>query len=156
MQPRRSVLLTTIALGTGGLAGCSRTGPRTPDDGPAVTETPGETGDGTVADATIESGEGSCGSEARAEITQTAEGITATGQLVTPTPCYLATLEDASVEDGTATFRIDAERDPDVDACVECVGTVPFELTARLGAGVGTVVLELGGNDPETVEKQLD
>jgi hypothetical protein len=148
MTTRRSLLATGVAVGVG-FAGCAEQGERTPDGGPATD------GNASIAEVSLESGDGSCGSDAGAEIIQTEDGIEATGQVVTPTPCYLATLEDYGARDGSATFQVGVEEDPDAEACMECIGTVPFDLSARLGDGIETVVVELGGNEPETVRKQL-
>jgi hypothetical protein len=155
MRSRRTVLLTTIAIGPGGLAGCSRGGPDTPDDGPVVTEPSATPADATIEDVSLESGDGSCGSEPSAEITQSEGGVKVTGEIVASTPCYLATLEATVVDARTATVRIGVREDPEADVCVECVGIVPFELSAHLGSGIETVVVELEGNEPETFRKQL-
>lgn len=159
MTTKRTLLRTvgTVIAATS-LAGCERRGDRTPSGGP-VTDG-GETRstdsrDAGVEAVSIEAKEGSCGETATAEITQTDNGIAVSGTVVSPTPCYIARLDVSRVEGDSATFRIGVEEDPAVDACVECIGTVPFDLSATLGPAIETVVIEIAGNDPRTIEKRL-
>lgn len=159
MTTRRHLLKSTGAvLAAGSLAGCERRGDRTPSGGPVTdgdrTLTT-DSRDATVKSVSIESKEGSCGEAATAEITQAENAIAMSGTIVSPTPCYIARLEDYAVEGKSAIFRIGVEEDPAVDACVECIGTVPFDLSASLGPGIETVVIEIGGNEPTSVERRL-
>jgi hypothetical protein len=158
MPTRRSVVATGLVVGAAGLAGCEQRDDRTPSGGPVtggVETLSGGSGDTTVEVASFESGEGSCGEAATAEITRTDGGVSVSGTIVSPTPCYQAELADSGVENRTAIFRIAVSQDAAVEACVECIGSVPFELSATLGTGIEAVLVDLGGNEPTRVSQDL-
>jgi len=80
-----------------------------------------------VGDATVESGEGDCADDQddRAQVTVDSEIVRIDGTVVTATPCHRATLAEARVTERTLTVVVEAT--PTDDACVECVGAIPYE-----------------------------
>jgi hypothetical protein len=93
--------------------------------------------DGAVVETAISS-QSSCagGSERAAPAVDIAgQEVTITGSFGAPNPCYEATLGGASL-DGGLSVAVGAEPpDPDV-VCVQCLGSVRYEVTVVLADGV--------------------
>lgn len=142
-----------------GRTGEQRTGEETatPTDRSTATgeATPGSEDPPLVEEATLESGDGSCGMEPSATITETSDGLQVTGAVVASTPCYEASLlgfDDAGTE---VRFRVGPEPPPGTPACQQCIGEIPFEMTARIRGSFDAAVVELEGETSKTVRKDL-
>lgn len=151
---RRRRLLAAVAGLAVGSAGCTETSddpPRTPDDGPA--ETPPDDGP-RIVDESLAARDGDCGSgEDVARVAFDGDAVRVDGSLATPTPCHGAALADARL-DGTRLVVAVRTTDPSSEACVQCLGAVPYEATVRFEGGLPAEVrVEHDGEPVTTVER---
>jgi hypothetical protein len=151
---RRKFLRRTSALGALTLAGCmadDETGGATDD-----TPTPDSTDDvmPAISDSSIERTGKGCAFHQGDEGTQTPETeyartstddskltVSFDGQLITPTPCYLPTIEDTEYDTESDRLTITLGTEKEDDVCVECVGVVEFSGTVKFENGVPSDVV---------------
>lgn len=147
---RRDVLAGSVA-GLATIAGCGGDSePGTPPPGDGSTSTL------EVGSASISSSEGSCGSTTSANLTVTDSTVAILGSIVSPTPCHLASLEDAHIDGDALRFVVGAVADEDAEGCAECLASVPFEVTAGIERGSPrTVSIDIRGEEPDTYEWDL-
>jgi hypothetical protein len=152
---RRKFLRRTSALGALTLAGCMADDDAngTTDDTPA----PSSSNDvmPAISDSSIERTGKGCASHQGDEGTQTPEteyartstdesmlSVSFDGQLLTPTPCYLPTIEDTEYDTESDRLTITLGTEKEDGVCVECVGVVEFSGTVEFENGVpGDVVV---------------
>lgn len=152
---RRRRLLASLAALAAGSAGCVETAgddPATPDDGPAETPTDGEV---RVVDESFTARDGDCGSgEDAAGVSFDGDAVRVDGDLATPTPCHGAALADVRlVDEGRRLVVAIRTTDAASEACVQCLGAVPYEATVRFEGGLPAAVwVEHDGEPVVTVE----
>lgn len=159
---RRTLLSGAVTLVTA-VAGCLGSPPNSapptdespPTRSPAATSTPGTEPRPVVRDITLHTIDGQCGESAGADITQTADGIRATGRLVAATPCHDAALLDFNDAGATARIHVGVHEPPNTPDCAQCIAEIHFELTAVFDGAFDAVVLDLEGRNPTTVRKEL-
>lgn len=152
---RRTVLLSTAALGAAGLAGC--VGDSNGDDGENAEGGNGEgenggddtaengdsgngddgsgDGDGTSGDRTVDSSitietvNTDCAQDDSDTVSVDwgEDAITVQGTSPAPNPCHEAVLEDGTVEEGSFTLVVDVANEG--GACQGCLGEVEYEAT---------------------------
>jgi hypothetical protein len=129
----RRRLLGAVAALTVGSAGCTaRSGGgaegETPVGGPRIVDRSFAAADGACADGTDE-----------ATVQFADEAVRVDGQLGTPTPCYGASLDGASLDGDTLVVAV-ARTAQTPDVCVQCLGTVPYDATVRFAGGLPDAV----------------
>lgn len=114
---RRRLLRAAGALSLAGLAGC--VGGRR-DGG----------GDGPADPPTTFTALGSrCGGQTdRASVSYAGGVVTVEGTTWGNDGCYLARLDEVTLDGGTLTVRVGAERDDEKEACVQCITELDYRL----------------------------
>lgn len=162
----RRRLLETLAALAAGTTGCTarsggesgdETAGSPPTDAPAGTPTPPREARLRIVDRSFAAADGECagGTDAVGEATVAfdAETVRVDGRLGTPTPCYGAALRDASLEGDTLVVAV-ARTSPPSEACVQCLGAVPYDATVRFAGGLpDEVTVEHDGEAVTTVRR---
>jgi len=116
--------------------------------------------DPAVADAAVEHEDGSCGDTDRADVAFADEQVRVSGSHRTPTPCHALTLSAAEMRGDEAegqTLVVTVGTTDRQGACVECVGTIPYEATVELEHGYpSTVRVVHAGPSGERVVAERD
>jgi|APHM01.1.fsa_nt_gi hypothetical protein len=119
-----------------------------------------------VAGTALEHGQGTCGGTDEASVATDGERVRVSGTVRTPVPCYdlalsgveLVDTEAYGGRDGTLVVTVTTAGRQD-GACVECVGSVPYETTVDMTAAFPETVrvVHLGLSGERTVtEATLD
>lgn len=115
--------------------------------------------DGPVATADIVTVGAECGgpNDDRAHVIRDDDAIVIEGTLPAPTPCYAATLTDATVEDDTLVVTVDVESDlEDDEGCVQCHGKIDYSATLTLATDVSVDRVTVQHASGTSHEKRLE
>lgn len=84
-----------------------------------------------VSGTTLDASDGECASdlEHEARVSFSDGAVTVDGRVRTPTPCYRLAVQDASYGDDGETLTVELAATAEDGACVECVGSVPYDAT---------------------------
>jgi len=144
----RRRLLGALAALAAGTAGCTDrsgggSGTSTGSDGPRVVDRSFTADDGACADGDTD------GPTVRFDD----ETVRVDGRLGTPTPCHGAALDEAALDGATLVVAV-ARTASTADACVQCLGAVPYEATVRFAGGLPDAVrVEHDGEAATTVRR---
>lgn len=90
-------------------------------------------------------------SESNGEVNE--RGVSFTGFIQTPNPCYVLDYEVTEEEDNVYTVDLVAEEDPEAEICMECVGVIEYQ--ANFDTTEGFVLnIEHEGEQVETIEHE--
>ncbi|MCU4926817.1 hypothetical protein OB905_12640 [Halobacteria archaeon AArc-dxtr1] len=108
-------------------------------------------------DAWIETVDADCGgpTDHRVAAEHDGESVVVTGALTASNPCHEAIVTGSEYDDGNLRLQIDVKSTlEDGEVCVECVGIISYEATAKLadGAEPDTVVVDHATGDEHVVE----
>lgn len=143
---RRDALAALTAAGVTGLAGCVADTLQTNDGNEADGNAGGSGGsdgqDGpTVVDVTTETVSSGCldPTAAGSDVTIDGQTVRMTGVIEAPNPCHVV-VADAAVEATTLTVSVDVEPEDDVLDCIQCVGSLEYDVSVNLSeSGIETV-----------------
>ncbi|PSP28244.1 hypothetical protein BRC65_02670 [Halobacteriales archaeon QH_2_65_14] len=108
----------------------------------------------SIVDSSIETVEAGCSrGELAFEGEIEGETVQVQGMRNTSTPCYEATLEDASVNDDTLVLQVGVESNTDGNqACIECLGQIEYEASVTFdGTPAVTEAVVIQGKDSRHV-----
>ena len=151
---RRRILRTGGVLACGGLAGCVGSGPGSPGDG--STDPPTTDGDGGSSPALETSFAVSgtrCGNQVDEASVSFDDGkVTVEGTTWGNDACYTGRLDSATLDGGTLTVRVVAERPRGEDVgCAQCISEIDYRATIGTPSPPTKVVVVHRGETVATV-----
>lgn len=162
------MVIGAATLGLSVLGGCTVTSLGSPTDSTPTNETdsftretttgntePATSSSVTIDETSLTSGNGSCGTSQHVDASVNDTGVVVEGEIASPTPCHVATLDTIGVIDQTLQLAVGIEEIDD-EICGQCLATIPFELTVSLDTNaIHTVVITLKGTEQFTKTVQL-
>lgn len=130
-------------MGTG-LAGCVGGQPDPPDD------TPADDPDGVRTSFTVAATR--CGTQIDRATVAFGDGtVTVEGTTWGSDACYTGRLESVTLDDGTLTVRVVAERPEDAGGCAQCISEIDYRATVEVPSTPARVVVIHRGETVATV-----